>query len=270
MSQANAYLAYGDQDAQMADDIAEDQQALDALRMVTTSTRLRTDQLRRQTIELRKLIEERRAELKAYEKELQRIERETERRKDAQHAHFDRLVQNEKEAQAYRNKLAAAQANLRARVASLVRAAQAKAQRAFGGPTPSDGGGIFRWPAAGTISGNYGCSSFPGYPPGGGCAHFHDGIDIANGTGTPILAAADGFVAFAAQRADGANVIVIGHGGGLETTYAHLSSFAVGQGAKVRRGQRIGSMGCTGWCTGTHLHWEVRRNGALQNPRAYL
>ena len=160
----------------------------------------------------------------------------------------------------------AAQAALRRRIAGYIRQAQAAASARFGGPRPTDGGGIFRWPAAGTVSGDYGCSSFGWYPPGGGCAHFHDGIDIANGIGTSILAAADGVVAWAGMRADGANVIVIAHGGGLETTYAHLSSFAVRRGSTVRRGQLIGRMGCTGFCTGPHLHWEVRRNGA--NPES--
>jgi murein DD-endopeptidase MepM/ murein hydrolase activator NlpD len=270
MSQANAYLAYGDQDKQLAQDIASDQQALDALRLVTTSTRLRTDQLRRATIEAREQIEARKAELKEAQRRLAALERRTQRIKELQQARYRELVANEREAKRIMNEMEAAKAALRRRIAGYIRQAQAAAAAKFGGPRPTDGGGIFRWPAAGTVSGDYGCSSFAWYPPGGGCAHFHDGIDIANGVGTSILAAADGVVAYAGTRADGANVIVIAHGGGLETTYAHLSSFAVHRGSTVRRGQLIGRMGCTGFCTGPHLHWEVRRNGAIQNPRAYV
>jgi murein DD-endopeptidase MepM/ murein hydrolase activator NlpD len=237
---------------------------------VTTSTRLRTDQLRRATIETAELIAARKAELRRARQRLLQIERETERRQAAQRARYDELIRSERDAERAQREMQQAQAALRRQIAGYIRQAQRIAAAKFGGPRPTDGGGIFRWPAAGTISGNYGCSSFAWYPPGGGCAHFHDGIDIANNPGTPIIAAADGVVAYAGMRADGANVIVIAHGGGLETTYAHLSGFSVGRGATVRRGQRIGSMGCTGFCTGPHLHWEVRRNGAIQNPRAYL
>jgi murein DD-endopeptidase MepM/ murein hydrolase activator NlpD len=270
MSQANAYLAYGDRDRQLAQDIAADQQALDALRLVTTSTRLRTDQLRRATIEAREQVEARKAELKAAQRRLAALERRTERIKAAQQARYRELVANEREAKEIQRKMVAAKLALQARIAGLVRAAQRAAAARSGGAAPRDGGGFFRWPAAGTISGNYGCSSFAMYPPGGGCAHFHDGIDIANNVGTSIVAAADGVVAFAGYRADGALVIVMGHKGGFETTYAHLSSVSVRARQFVRRGQRIGAMGCSGFCTGPHLHWEVSKGFRTLNPRAYL
>jgi murein DD-endopeptidase MepM/ murein hydrolase activator NlpD len=268
LSQASAYLAFGDQDAQMAEAIADDQQALDALRLLTTSTRLRTDQLRRAAIETRELIQLRKEELKAAQRRLEAFERKTERIKESQEARYRELVANEREANKVRRQYVAAKAALQRRIAGLVRQAQAAAARRFG-VRPVDGNGFFRWPAAGTISGDYGCSSFAWYPIRNGC-HWHDGIDIANGTGTPILAAGDGVVAFSGYRADGALVVVIGHAGGLETVYAHLSSTAVRQGQAVRRGQRIGSMGCTGFCTGPHLHWEVSKGFASQNPRAYV
>ena len=269
MSQANAYLAYGDQDAQMAEEIAEDQQALDALRLVTTSTRLRTDQLRRATIEAREQIQARRAELRDAQRRLEELERRTERIKASQEARYRELVRSEREANAIRRRMTSAKAALQRRIAGLVRQAQRLAAARAGGAAPRDGGGIFRWPTSGTITGDYGCSSFRVYAIRNGCP-WHDGIDIANAPGTPIYAAADGVVAFAGYRTDGALVIVIGHAGGLETTYAHMSSVSVRPRQFVKRGQRIASMGCSGFCTGPHLHWEVSRGFVTQNPRAYL
>jgi murein DD-endopeptidase MepM/ murein hydrolase activator NlpD len=266
MSQANAYLAYGDRDKQMAQDIAQDQQALDALRLVTTSTRLRTDQLRRATIATQALIEARRAELKAAQRRLAELERRTERIKEAQQNRYDQLVKNERDAQRIANQMAVAQRALQAKVAGLVRQAQAAAAARAG--LGSGGSGLFMWPTAGTVTQEYGCTGYPLEPPSGSCAHFHDGIDIAAGTGTPIRAAANGVVAFAGYRADGALVVVMGHPGGYETVYAHLSGVNVRARQYVKRGQQIGRMGCSGMCTGPHLHFEVWRNGATINPRS--
>lgn len=274
LSETSAYLAFGDQDVQLAREIAEDQQALDTLRLLTTSSRLRTDQLRRATIEIQNEILERKAELNAAKRRLIKLEKKTERIEEAQKARYAQLVKNEKQARAEYQKMRAAEAALQRLIAAKVRQAQAAASAKFGGRSGGvapGGNGFFSWPARGTISGDYGCSSFAAYPPGGGCAHFHDGIDIAGPTGTPIYAAGDGVVAFVGYRTDGAFVVVMGHAGGLETVYAHMLGQAlVRVGQAVRKGGRIGSMGCTGFCTGTHVHWEVSKNFVTQNPRAYL
>ena len=98
MSQANAYLAYGDQDKQLAQDIASDQQALDALRLVTTSTRLRTDQLRRATIEAREQIQARRAELREAMQRLEALEAKTEQIQASQQVRAREIASNQREA----------------------------------------------------------------------------------------------------------------------------------------------------------------------------
>ena len=94
----------------------------------------------------------------------------------------------------------------------------------------------------------------------------HTGIDIAAPHGTPIYAAAAGEVIYAARRGGYGNCIIVLHGGGYATLYAHLSRFAVRIGEDVRRGQLIGYVGSTGLSTGPHLHFEVRRNGQPINP----
>ena len=99
--------------------------------------------------------------------------------------------------------------------------------------------------------------------------HMHAGIDIANSTNTPIYAANEGTVIGGCGGGYG-NCILIDHGDGMVTLYAHQNSIIVGTGAHVSRGQQVGYMGCTGSCTGTHLHFEVRINGTPYDPQAYL
>jgi murein DD-endopeptidase MepM/ murein hydrolase activator NlpD len=96
----------------------------------------------------------------------------------------------------------------------------------------------------------------------------HAGIDIAAPAGTPVRAAASGTVIFAGWMGGYGNLVVIDHGGGLATAYAHLSSIWAGGG--VSQGQGIGAVGCTGSCTGNHLHFEVRVNGQPVDPFGYL
>lgn len=99
---------------------------------------------------------------------------------------------------------------------------------------------------------------------------FHKGLDIANQTGTPVYATADGIVAKAHRENGFGKVIAIEHTDGYQTLYGHLDSYNVRPGHVVRKGQIIGRIGNTGITTGPHLHYEVSRNGAALNPTLYL
>jgi len=98
----------------------------------------------------------------------------------------------------------------------------------------------------------------------------HYGIDIANKTGTQIYAADAGTIEYIGWGTGYGNQIVINHGGGKKTRYAHLSKFYAVKGEQVSKGQAIGAMGSTGWSTGSHLHFEVIINGAKYNPLNYI
>lgn len=98
----------------------------------------------------------------------------------------------------------------------------------------------------------------------------HLGIDIVAGLGAPVAATADGRVVFSGHRKGYGKVVVIDHGFGLQTIYAHNSHLAVRSGSRVKRGQFIARVGATGHTTGPHLHYEVRKNGEPIDPRPYL
>ena len=98
----------------------------------------------------------------------------------------------------------------------------------------------------------------------------HSGLDLAAPTGTPIMAAAPGIVAWTRTGRSYGNYVMIIHGDGYATLYAHMSSFSVSADDFVSRGQVIGGVGSTGFSTGPHLHFEVRLNGIPVNPQAYI
>jgi murein DD-endopeptidase MepM/ murein hydrolase activator NlpD len=103
-----------------------------------------------------------------------------------------------------------------------------------------------------------------------GKREFHKGLDIANRKGTKIMAAADGVVTFVGARGLFGNLIIIDHGHGITTRYAHLEKTFFQRGDRVARGKTIALMGNTGRSTGAHLHYEVRLNGVPVNPSKYI
>jgi len=156
--------------------------------------------------------------------------------------------------------LAAESAALAAQIAAAQRAAAAAPAPAPSAAAPASSGGQLGWPVAGPVTSGFGAR----------WGRMHEGIDIAVGSGTPVYAAAAGTVIHAGWLGGYGNLVVIDHGNGLSTAYAHNSSFVVGPGASVGKGFVIALSGNTGNSSGPHVHFEVRVNGAPVDPLGYL
>ena len=159
---------------------------------------------------------------------------------------------------------AAALAEVSAALSARITAAQVQPTTAAYAPPPSSpsqpavsSSGLI-WPVSGPVVSGFGMR----------WGRMHEGIDIAAPTGTPIRAAGSGSVIYSGWMGGYGNLVIVDHGGGLATAYAHLSSFAAG--GYVAQGQTIGYVGCTGHCFGPHLHFEVRVNGSPVDPLGYL
>jgi murein DD-endopeptidase MepM/ murein hydrolase activator NlpD len=130
----------------------------------------------------------------------------------------------------------------------------------YKGPIPAGarrGTGRFVWPTAGYVTQGY--------------KRYHLALDIARAVGTPVKAADNGYVVVAGWSNDGyGNHIVIDHGNGYQTLYAHLNRIYVKVGTSVGKGTEIGQMGSSGRSTGPHLHFEIRKNGVRLNPISFL
>jgi murein DD-endopeptidase MepM/ murein hydrolase activator NlpD len=135
----------------------------------------------------------------------------------------------------------------------------------FGGPTNvADAPSL--WPVQGVVTSSFGAR----LDPFNGEGAFHTGIDIATSQGDIVRAPADGTVLKAGMGSGYGREVILDHGHGMETLYAHLSGFAVIAGQDVRRGDIIGYVGSSGHSTGPHLHYEVRIHDTPVNPYKYL
>jgi murein DD-endopeptidase MepM/ murein hydrolase activator NlpD len=142
-----------------------------------------------------------------------------------------------------------------AQLAARIRAAQAN----NGPPATASSAGLI-WPVSGPVTSPFGWR----------WGRMHQGIDIGVPSGTPIHAAAAGTVIYCGWESGYGNLVVIDHGGNLATAYGHQSAIASTCGQYVAQGDVIGYVGCTGHCTGPHLHFEVRINGEPVDPLGYL
>jgi murein DD-endopeptidase MepM/ murein hydrolase activator NlpD len=122
------------------------------------------------------------------------------------------------------------------------------------------------WPVLGHITDGFG----ERLDPFSGEGAFHTGVDVASDYGAPVHATADGVVTNAENHAGYGRLVVIDHGFGITTWYAHLSSFTAIAGERVKRGEVIGYTGISGRSTGPHVHYEVRMNNAPVNPWRYM
>jgi len=185
---------------------------------------------------------------------------------------IDQLEQDEAQAQAMAAILEQESQQVRLLIANAEAAAQAAADRAArsggGSHTVTPSGAVFAWPVDGPrgVNSNFGTRTHPIT----GRRDFHSGIDLRAAHGAPILAAEAGTVIASEFRRGHGNTVIINHGNGVHTLYAHNSRNLVTVGQQVERGQRIALAGSTGFSTGPHLHFEVIINGQHVNPRRHL
>ncbi len=129
----------------------------------------------------------------------------------------------------------------------------------------SDDGAQLQRPSSGRVTSPFGYRTHPIH----GGQRMHEGVDYAAGYGSEVVAAESGRVISAGNRGGYGQTVLIDHGSGMTTLYAHLSRFAVSSGEQVQRGQVVGYEGATGAVTGPHLHFEVRINGEPRDPKHY-
>jgi len=224
-----------------------DEKIIETTRQAKEELENQEAQLRRQQARLdslRRAIEEQTRELRAAEAEQARLLRKVQTERET----YERWLQEwEEESRA---------------IATLLRRLQS-AQRGRPRPIPAWTGPFIR-PVDGPIVSGFGYRVHPIFRR----VKFHYGIDIAAPSGTPIRAAAGGVVVFAGWRRAYGNTVIIDHGNGMATLYAHCSRILVGEGEVVKQGQVIALVGNTGLSTGPHLHFEVRRYGEPINPLA--
>lgn len=129
-------------------------------------------------------------------------------------------------------------------------------------------GGKMLWPTPGysRITSDYGMRVHPILKT----KRMHTGIDIAAPMGAKVVAALDGGVIYVGWNGAYGRTVIVDHGSGISTMYPHLSKSLVKVGQEVRAGQKIAEVGSTGWSTGPHIHFEVRKNGDPINPWPYL
>lgn len=144
------------------------------------------------------------------------------------------------------------------RLAALVRRMQPSGPAVLGGRFRG-----FRWPARGAFTSGFGMRVHPIFR----VRRMHSGVDIAAPRGAPVAAAGDGTVLYTGWFGGYGKIVIIDHGDGISTLYAHLSVILTAPGRHVRRGQVIGRVGSTGFSTGPHVHFEIRVNGAPVDPR---
>ena len=122
------------------------------------------------------------------------------------------------------------------------------------------------WPVQGWVTSGFGYRTSPFT----GLTQMHEGLDISNRVGTPVIAAANGIISDIGNDTAHGKVVVIFHGFGMTSRYSHLSKVLVKVGQRVKRGDKIAEVGMTGKTTGPHLHYEVKMNGISVNPARYI
>ena len=186
------------------------------------------------------------------------------RLKIAQESLYAKLVAHQKSLSGRIDDLEEISAAKEAKLQKLIRLASAPSYPTYV-PAPRSAGGYI-YPVRGPITSYFGYRIHPIY----GTSRLHTGMDFGVGYGVPILAADNGVVIHSGWYGGYGNTVILDHGGGFTTLYAHASSLAVSNGQTVNQGQTVSRVGSTGNSTGPHLHFEVRYNGSPINPLSRL
>jgi murein DD-endopeptidase MepM/ murein hydrolase activator NlpD len=266
ISEVGYQLDFAGQDKVLAEQIVADQKVLTVIQQTVATTRDQTNQLAQAAAAQKTVLDGQLANLAAAKAQLAKLEAQTKAMLAAQQKAYQALAANKTKLAASLAAAAKAQHEIEALIRKLVLAALNQ------GGIPSQYSGSLMSPMPGVVSQEFGCTGFYMEPPLGSCAHFHTGIDIVNTAGTPIHAAGPGKVIFAGQSPyDPAYIVVIAHSTHLVTWYGHVQpQIPVHAGQYVSAGQVIAYEGCTGWCTGPHLHWAVQLDNVWVNPRLFL
>ena len=264
------YIDVGEQDQALADQITRDKETLAAMHQTVADTRVRTNLLRQETAAQKRALDKSLLELKETEEGARQAPDAPSRRPLRRRRPVTPAVKRSRaNAAAIIRRAAADQRRLAKEINSLI------ARQVSRGNIPSKFNGTMRWPMDDfNVSGNYGCSSYPYYAPGNGCAHYHNGIDLVGAlTARRVKAAAGtGTVVYVgwnwADGADPAWVVVIAHSGiAQDLVRAHAAQASgVRSARRVKKGTVIGYEGSTGNSTGAHLHWMVEFNGDVREP----
>ena len=266
LSQVDDHLAFADQDKALADQITQDQQVLAVLHQNTALTRDQADTMRAAAAAGKAALDQELADLGAAKAKLIALEKQYQQLLAAQQAQYAQIASNKAQIAAQIAAELKAEQKLQALIDRLVLEALQQ------GGIPSQYSGSLHWPMVGVITQPFGCTGFYLEPPYGNCAHFHRGIDIATDAGTPIHAAGAGKVIYVGKAPyDPAYIVIIAHAKNLWSGYWHVqTNIPVHVGQFVNTGAVIAYEGCTGWCTGPHLHWQVELNDQPVNPRLFL
>ncbi len=218
------------------------------------ATRNATRKTRRQVAETTRTVAARTAEQRAVRDRLAWSQRELATARRDKRATLASVQEDKQEAIGHMRDLQAQSAALAAKIRS------AQSSAVVPGPTGAASAAGFIWPVHGVLTSGFGWR----------WGRMHEGIDIAVGNGTPVVAAASGTVIVAGWMGGYGNLVVVDHGGGISTAYGHNTSVTVGVGQHVAQGQLISYSGNTGHSTGPHVHFEVRVNGGAVDPMGYL
>jgi murein DD-endopeptidase MepM/ murein hydrolase activator NlpD len=284
-SQVGYLLTVSEQDKALAAEIRVIREQLVIKKETLADGRAALSEARNIASAEERLLVDRQAELEELERQTAELKAAAEQKQAEQEAALNAALdaQGNVAAQIAANERAFTAANQLVNQLVAEQAALAEARRRAAEEARNRGGQIsargFAWPEASfVITQEWGPSNFWMEPPytyrGTYYPHFHGGIDIAGGCGTPILAAGTGVVVASGRPLwpwDPGYGVIIDHGGGVQTWYWHMSTnLIVNRGQPVTVGQRLGYEGSTGFSTGCHLHFAVNDQGVWENPRFYL